>query len=565
MKKSIILVFLVCLISAQIYATKSDYKITEQSILEHIAVLASDSLEGRQVGEPGELKAAEYIRNVYKSIGLESHNLDNYFQYYDFIKEIKITENNSLVVNEMALTLNEDFIPLKQSKSTQFNFDGYVDVDYGIKVSDDSGSYNDYADKNVEGKLVLIKRFAPDAGSNPHVDFDKYSSLADKMQTAIEEKASGIIFYTPEDHDDTLIDYGVTNIYTKDIPIFFVKQRGMEKIRNASVPIKISGNTELLVIRDTAQNVVGYLPGETDSTVIIGAHYDHLGYGGPTSLWTGAPAIHNGADDNASGVSALLELAKKYAKSSEKFHFSMIFIAFSGEEAGLLGSNKYAKHMTVDSSKVRMMINMDMIGRLKDQDNGLAILGVGTTDEFKSFFDSLKFQDMILSLKESGTGPSDHTIFYNRNIPVLHLFTGAHSDYHKPSDDIEKIDANGIVKVSALVDSVITYFDNYDKPLVFSKTKDSTEGKRRSKYSVSLGVMPDYVAEVQGLKIDGVTEDRPADKAGMLPGDIVVQLGDNVINDIYDYMGALAKFRKGDTVKAVVNRNGEMLEMSVTF
>ncbi len=551
--------------SAGLQAIESKYEINSKSVLNHIEILADDSLEGRQVSEPGELKAAEYIRSVFKSAGLLSQNVEDYFQYYDFIKEIKVTDKSNLTVNGTTFELQKDFKLLKQSASSDFAFSELVDVNYGIKTGDDSASYNDYADKNVEGKLVLIKRYAPDEKDNPHVDFDKFSSLTDKISRAIKEKAGGIIFYTPEGHDDTLIDYGVTNIHAKEIPIFFFKKSGMKKLQTLKNPYKISGRTELVTVRDTAQNVIGFIQGETDTAVIIGAHYDHLGWGSSSSLHIGEKAIHNGADDNASGVAALLELARKYAQAKEKLHYSMIFIAFSGEEAGLLGANKYAKNMTIDSSKVRMMFNMDMIGRLKEQDNGLAILGVGTTEEFKNYFDSLDYKDIKLSLKESGTGPSDHTIFYNRKIPVLHFFTGAHKDYHKPSDDVEKIDADGIVKVTTLIDMLITHFDRYDKPLVFSKTKDSSEGKRSKRYSVSLGVMPDYVAEVQGLKVDGVMEGRPAEKAGILEGDIVVQLGHVVINDIYDYMDALSKFKKGDTIKALVNRNGKKIELSVTF
>ena len=208
----------------------------------------------------------------------------------------------------------------------------------------------------------------------------------------------------------------------------------------------------------------------TDTTVIIGAHYDHLGYGGPTSLYAGTEKlIHNGADDNASGVAALLELARYYGLADEKPNYSMLFFAISGEEAGLLGASNFAKSMTVDSSKIRMMINMDMIGRLKEQENGLAVLGVGTCDEFNNYFDSIISTDIKISQKESGSGPSDHTIFYNRKIPVLHLFTGAHYDYHKPTDDVEKIDSEGIVKVANMVTDLVNHFDQSGDPLEIQK------------------------------------------------------------------------------------------------
>ncbi len=559
-------IFILFVLAANLQAIESQYIISSQSVMQHIEVLAADSLEGREVGEPGELKAAEYIRSIFKTAGLLSEGTDNYFQYYDFLKKIQVTEQTTLKVNYIPLVLHEDFIPLQQSASKSFKFTDVVDVGYGIKTGDDSNSYNDYANKDVSGKAVLIARFAPPSKDYPHTDFSKHELIIDKINIAIKHNVSGIFFYTPKEHDDTLLTYNIANIYAKDIPIIFIKRRAFEKLKLISnTNFTYEGNVELVKVWDTAQNVIGIVKGETDSTVIIGAHYDHLGWGTPASTYHGVPAIHNGADDNASGVAALLELARKYAHADKKPHYTMLFIAFSGEEAGLLGSSYFAKHMTVDSTTIRMMINMDMIGRLKDQDKGLAILGVGSTSEFTNFFDSLNYQDIKLTLSKSGYGASDHTVFTARGIPSLHLFTGAHKDYHKPSDDIDKIDADGIVKVTTFVDRLLTYFDNLDKPLVFTKTKDSSHGKRRKKYSVTLGVIPDYVSEVQGFKIDGVTKDKPAEKAGIIKGDIIIQLGEVVINDIYDYMNALSKFKKGDTVKAVVVRKGKQIELSVTF
>ncbi len=581
MKKLLLITFVISL-TASIQAIESQYHITPESIMKHIEVLAHDSLEGRQIGEPGELKAAEYIRAQFKAAGLSAIGTDNYFQYYDFLKEIKITpENNSFNINGTSLVLHEDYIPLKVSfNNLQYMPTAYddlgtqiqrtslniIDVNFGIKISDDSGVYNDYANKDVKGKIVSIKRFAPDKKDYPHVDFSKHELLIDKINTAIAHKVSSIIFYTPEGHDDTLVDQRVIKILSKEIPIFFFKKSGMEKINQVSDTYDMTFYIELDYVRDTSQNVIGIVEGETDTTVIIGAHYDHLGWGDTyASSYKGEPAIHNGADDNASGVAALIELAHYYAQAKEKPHYSMLFIAFSGEEAGLLGASNFAKNMTIDSSKVRMMLNMDMIGRLKEQDKGLAIMGVGTTNEFTNFFDSLNYQDVKLTLSNAGYAASDHTAFTTEEIPALHIFTGAHKDYHKPSDDIEMIDADGIVKVTRFMNTLISYFDTLEKPLTFTKPKSSHDGKRRKKYSVTLGVIPDHVTEVQGFRIDGVMADKPAEKAGMLKGDIIKKLGEVVINDIYDYMNALSKFKKGDTVTAIVKRGDKEIELSVTF
>lgn len=560
---------LICILTISLSSPLVAYTPTANSVLEHITVLADDSLEGRQVGEPGEYKAAMYIQEVFKSAGLEPKGTEGYFQPFDFVKSIDFGKHNTLTVNGVALELNEEYQPMKQSASAPFDFTEIIDVDYGIQVPEDEGTYNDYENKDVVGKAVLIKRFSPEAGDNPHIDFDKYSSLTDKINTAVNHQAGAILFITPENHDDTIMGMAPTNIYPKDVPIIFLRRKGLEKLGLDLTSPQInstSGVTHLVKTRDTSQNVIGYLPTDNDTTIIIGAHYDHLGWGGPTSLYRGKEKmIHNGADDNASGVAALLELARMYADEKDKLKYSILFLGIAGEEAGLLGANNFASHMTIDSSKIRMMINMDMIGRLKDQDDGLAILGTGTCDEFKSFFDSLTYDGLTLSLKESGTGPSDHTIFYNREIPVLHFYTGAHEDYHKPSDDVDKIDADGIVKVINFIDTIVTLFDRYDGNLTFKKTKDPAAGKRRAQYSVTLSIMPDYVAEVKGLKIDGVTDDGPADRAGLLKDDIIVKMGDIEINDIYDYMNALEKFRKGDTTKVVVERNNEKKEVTVIF
>jgi hypothetical protein len=551
------------------YCSANSYEISSDSIFKHISILADDSLEGRQVGEIGEYKAGLYIQNFFQTNGLQPMGTEGYFQAYDFIKSIDLGQKNHLIVNGIELSINEEFRPMKQSGSMKFEFSEIINVDYGIKTGDDSNAYNDYQGFDVEGKAVLIKRYAPSSEDNPHIDFEKYSSLSSKISTAIDHNAACVIFITPAEHDDTMKTLTPAHIYPKEIPIIYLRRKALERLEldlNNPALKSLTGEIELVRTRDTAQNVIGFLDNNNDTTIIIGAHYDHLGWGGPSSLYTGQEKqIHNGADDNASGVSAMLELARYYSNNKDKLNYSILFLAISGEEAGLLGANNFAKNMTIDSSKVRMMINMDMIGRLKDQKNGLAILGTGTCEEFKSYFDSLKYEDIKLSLKESGTGPSDHTIFYNRGIPVLHLFTGAHNDYHKPSDDADKIDSEGILKVTKFVRQLVEHFDSLGDQLTFTKTKDPDSGKRRAQYSVTLGIMPDYVAEVKGLQVDGVVDDRPGQRAGIIEGDIIIKMGEITINDIYDYMNALGKFRKGDTTSVVVSRNQEEVELTVIF
>jgi hypothetical protein len=570
MKKSALFALIVTL--GLIFKTchsASVYTITPDSVYKHVAVLADDSLEGREVGEPGEWKAATYIQSIFKSAGLEPKGTDGYLQGFDFIKRIDLGPNNRLTVNGTELKLGDEYEPLKQSASKQFSFDSVIDVGFGITVDTSDGRYDDYEGKQVEGQAVLIARNTPSPEKFPHVEFDRYSTIADKINMAIEHKAAGIFLYTPSDKDDTLAPVIPAYITFKDVPIVFLKRKGLERLKvglDDPTIVSIRGETQLFKVHDTGYNVIAYLPAKTDTTVIIGAHYDHLGWGTPASLYHGSvKQIHNGADDNASGVSALLELARYFKSEQDQLKYSLLFISFSGEEAGLLGSTHFANHMTIDSSKVRMMINMDMIGRLKDQENGLAILGTGTCEQFKNYFDSLKSDSVKMTFKESGFGPSDHTAFYNKDIPVLYFFTGPHADYHKPTDDVDKIDSHGIVQVADIVRDIITHFDQYDGPLVFEKTKGGAEGRSRPQFSVTLGVMPDYTAEVTGLKIAGVVPDRPGEKAGIKKDDIIVKMGELKIGDIYDYMNALSKFKKGDSIDVVVQRDGKAMTLPVKF
>ncbi|MBD3401978.1 M28 family peptidase [candidate division GN15 bacterium] len=562
-----------CTLCLLVFAVSTDtraaaYTIDADSIYRHIEVLAHDSLEGREVGEPGEWKAADYIINEFTEIGLAPAGDDgNWRQGFEFIKKIEIGETTRLSVNGVELKLEEEYEPFPQSASTEFSFDEIVPVGYGI--TDEGGFYDDYEGLDVAGKAVLVARYYPeDTAAYPHTDFNKYSSLTDKIRNAREHDVAGLFFYTPPEHDDTLIMMSATRVTPKEFPIIFLRRAAFERLGvslDDPRSFAVEGVTELNKIHDTGYNVAGVLEGQTDTAIIIGAHYDHLGWGGPGSgsRYLGTePMIHNGADDNASGTAAVIELARYFATRKEQLRHSMTFVAFSGEESGLLGSSHYSRSMPEDMA-VHMMINMDMIGRLRDQDKGLAIFGTGTAEEFASYFDTLTNDRIKLTSKESGTGPSDHTAFYNRGIPVLHFFTGAHEDYHKPQDDIELIDPDGIVRVTEIITGIVEHFDDHTGALTFQKTK-SPERTRMS-FSVTLGIMPDYISEVKGLRVDGVSPDRPGERAGLKTGDVIVKMGDYQVDDIYAYMNALGKFRKGDSIVVVVERDGTPVDLDVVF
>ena len=307
----------------------------------------------------------------------------------------------------------------------------------------------------------------------------------------------------------------------------------------------------------TGRNVVGFLDNKAEYTVIIGAHFDHLGYGGDGSLYRDSiKAIHNGADDNASGVAVMLNLIGKLKEKNTKNNY--LFMAFSGEEMGLLGSNYFVKNPTIDTKSVSYMINMDMVGGLKD--SALAVYGTGTSPIFKQTLKSHN-NNFRLIQKESGVGPSDHTSFYLGDMPVLHFFTGQHGDYHKPSDDAETLNYEGMATISNYIFNIVSDLDDNGK-LAFRKTKSE---KAEVRFKVGLGVIPDYMFDGKGMRIDGISEDKPAQKAALQKGDIVVKLGDKDVIDMMSYMKALAVFKKGDKTTVIVDRKGKKVTAEIQF
>lgn len=314
-----------------------------------------------------------------------------------------------------------------------------------------------------------------------------------------------------------------------------------------------------VVVHTSGRNVIGYLDAGADETVIVGAHYDHLGYGGEGSRAPGDSAIHNGADDNASGVAGLLEIARRLEDNGMKAN-NVLFIAFSGEEEGLFGSKYFVNHPTIALDRVKYMINLDMVGRLRES---LIVGGAGTSPTWIPLLDKTGHPDFAIKIDSSGLGPSDHASFYLKDIPVLHLFTGQHQDYHKPSDDSPLINYDGIYEVASYAARLIESLDA-PEALAFTKTRDE-DPRRAAEFKVTLGVMPDYTYNGKGLRIDAVLDDRPAAHAGLQDGDVVIELGGMQIGDIYQYMEALSKFSKGDRTGVVVKRGEEEVRAEVEF
>lgn len=544
----------------QVSTAQQGEVVLTKNLKAHIVALADDSMEGRQTGSKGEAMASDYIGAQFTSIGLEPKGDEQtYLQKFSFTMSRKYGEDNSLVIDGKTIKTDEDYYPLMYSTN------GSVDaetIQVGFGISAPKLDHDDYSKlSNLEGKVFIIEISSPD-GIHPHSKYKENSDLRTKIDLAIEKGCSGIIFVNSDSTADDPTNPRHIRITPSSVPVIFLNGESSDALLlKKAAHAKIS--VEWTKVEGTGHNVVGMLNNNKKETVIIGAHYDHLGFGGEGSLYRGkTEEIHNGADDNASGVAALIELAR-YCKSLPEPKYNYLFIAFSGEEMGLLGSKHYAKEPSIDLSSVNYMFNMDMVGRFDTAKKSITAMGVGTSPTWKEIVHNSDTTIMKIATTESGIGPSDHTSFYLKDIPVLHFFTGTHTDYHKPTDDEEKINYEGMILVHEYLVRLITELEKRDR-LVFSKTKDS-ENKNNPGFKVTLGVIPDYAFEGSGMRIDGVSEDRPAQKAGMKTGDIVIQMGDVKIVDMMSYMKGLSKFEKGQSTAVIVKRGKEEKSFEVTF
>ncbi len=535
-----------------------------QNLKTHIATLASDKYEGRETGTKGEEMAAAYIENQFKTIGLVPKGEDGFLQTFEYTDHIEYNKGNSLKIDKQEFTLDSDFYPLIYSSNGSVNA-GLEYCGYGIDAP--SLQHNDYASlKNLQGKIFVIEYSSPD-GFHPHSKYKNYADLRTKITTAEAKGAAAVIFI----NSDTTVENPefssekFSKISPASIPVLFVQENANTSLKNKSAKsAEISAN--LKSIKRTGKNIIGFLDNHKDNLIIIGAHYDHLGFGGfGTTNSNPHHEVYNGADDNASGTAEVIELAR-YLSQGNLTHNNYLFIAFSGEEKGLIGSSYFAKHPTVDLKKVNYMLNLDMVGRLDQHEKKLALYGTGTSPEWNKILPHIQIDSISVKSKASGSGPSDYTSFYLQNIPVLHFFSGMHTDYHKPTDDEDKINYNGMISIMKFITAVIGKTEA-DGKLIFSKTNDVGQSSENiSKPRLSMGVIPDYMYDGKGMKIDGLSsEDKPAAKAGIMKGDILIKLGDYDVVDMMSYMKAMNNFTKGDQTTAVIQRGDEVIHLSVNF
>lgn len=532
-------------ITANIFAQYNDNSGSLlKNLKKHIGYLSSDQLEGRRTGTRGEMKAVEYIVAQYKKIGIAPMgDKKSYVQSFEINEGREIKSTTHLKIGKEVLKLTDDYFPFSFSGNGLFN--GNIRNGQLIEAN------------NIE--LLDLKEKIEENQKNPHFDLLQY--IQDKAKEVSQKNMKALLIYNSSDVNDSLNFLPNDKSNTLNIPVIFFTKNGMRKIKSqSSVAVEIAGNIDLGYKIRKAHNVVAYIDNKAANTIVIGGHLDHLGYGEDhNSRYVGAAAIHNGADDNASGTSAVVELAR-ILKNSNWTNNNYCFVNFSGEELGLYGSKYFVEHTPFDIGKINYMINIDMIGRLNDSTKTLTVGGVGTSTQWSGITNENSL--FKLKIDSSGTGPSDHTSFYRKNIPVLFFFTGLHADYHKPSDDADKINYAGEASIINYILKIVEATDSKGK-LAFTKTKE--QSMATSRFKVTLGIMPDYTFSGQGVKADGVVEGKLAQKIGLKEGDIIVQLGEHLITGMDTYMQALGRFNKGDSTKLVVKREGNILEFNVTF
>jgi len=530
------------------------------NIKKDLSYLASDELMGRFPGTDGERMAADYIEKQFRSLGLQPLGTQQFKQPFSMYIDAEMGPENYVIYKKDTLSYPHELYPVKYSASgTATGKTRYVE--YGISAPEiDYDNLAGLDTGDLEGRIAVMDLSSPD-GIHPHSKYVEYYELEGRLKHLVALGAEGIIIINAgQMANDPQPRF--ERIYSVGVPVVFVgDDHWAETLSSKKRKVTLSAKVEEKQI--SANNVVGFLNKGKRQTVVIGAHYDHLGMGTSSSLYRGEPQIHNGADDNASGTAGLLALARYLTAHADEYATNFLFIAFSGEEEGLLGSSYWTKNPTLPIKELKYMLNMDMIGRLDIDQPALEINGIGTSPVWKQQLRNLNDRGMKIRTTESGIGPSDQTSFYHVKVPALHFFTGTHSDYHKPSDDARKINFKGEALVLTYMLEVINAVDTIEV-FPFSKTVNS-DARSAPRFSVTLGVIPDYAFDGKGMKINGVTEGKPAANAGLTEGDIVVKLGKIAIVDMYSYMDALAVFQKGDQTKVTYLRDGKEITADLQF
>jgi len=600
--KTLSALFLLVLISLAVSAQQpaSDGP-SPARLQQHISYLASDALDGRRTGTQGANDAAHYVAGEFARLGLQptihragasrkgSIAMSQYLQPFPYVAGVELGQKNALVLggkrDDLKITLKagEDWMPLGFSSNA--TVEGAVSfVGFGITASE--LKHDDYADGIAKGRIALALQGTPD-GENPHGQFARFEGVRWKAIAAKNAGAIALIVIAKDEKfkDDRLYTLSYDNSAgDAGLPVILMSRDSAYRMlgtSNASLG-DIGTNSRALseeltlttdVVRKEVQayNVIAVLEGSDrllkNETIVIGAHYDHLGRGGEGSLAPRSGEVHHGADDNASGTAGVLELARLISSQKPRPKRTIVFICFSGEEEGLLGSNYYVNHPARPLANTVAIINMDMIGRMKD--NKLIVGGVGTSKEWRQLLgvgestSTATSGPFSVTLQEDGYGPSDHSSFYAKQIPVLFFWTGTHNDYHKPSDTFDKINYNDEARILSFVSNVVLSVDNADKRLTYTVAKSDSQQGRSTGFRVYLGTIPNYSDSNDGLLLDGVRDDSPAAKAGIKAGDKIVKIGTREIKNVYDYTYALGEMKAGEEYVIELLRAGERLTVKI--
>ncbi|MFZ4462898.1 MAG: M20/M25/M40 family metallo-hydrolase [Bacteroidales bacterium] len=588
MSKRIFYLFIFQVFTLSLFAQQTVWK--PESLKEQLSFLASDSVKGRYPGTSEDQIVAKYIAQAYSDAGLKFYN-NSAFQTFEVVTSVQPGQNN-INLNGVSGIYDQDFSVFGFSANAALNAD-IIFSGFGLVIETDELKRNDYEGLDVNGKWVLVLKGDPEPDNNDS-KFIPFSDARSKAMYARDKGAAGIVFIggiknNPKDEiapllfERSVVSSGIPAIDLKAawagsmlfnpyMPLDSVEKQLISSAKPNQFEVKasLSATIELVQNKVTTQNIVAYLEGNDESLkneyVVIGAHYDHLGFGGEGSgsRVPDTVAVHYGADDNASGVIGIMNLAKSLAAVPGGFKRSLIVVAFSAEEMGLLGSRYFVKHLPVEKNKIVAMLNLDMIGRLNDK-NAISIGGTGTATQWEEILNRhLSGNTLTAAYSPEGFGASDHASFYAENIPVLFFSTGAHSDYHTPADTWDKINYVGLSEVMTLAESIATELLNGSDRLTFQEAGPKERSGGRRGFKVTLGIMPDFTSsDADGLGVGGVTKGAPAERAGMLKGDKITGLNGMPVGTIYDYMNRLKQLKPGQRVNVDIVRNGEKMVLIV--
>jgi aminopeptidase YwaD len=545
-KWMVLLVFSPGLLAAQskrklrLATEKADAQIVA-NLQKHVQYLADDKLEGRRTGTKGEQLAMDYIIAYYKQLGLAPAGSNGYIQEFEINEGKQVSNTAFLKIDGKTLELFEEYIPLAFSKEEIVKGNPSM-------AMNESGMpwFKDIKDILEENK------------TNPHFDMEEF--IKKEANNMAAKKATALFIYNSAAITDNIQFNKNDKSVSTAIPVIYLTKNAVKKyLHDHTASVNIDLQVSFTNNIRKAHNIIGFIDNQATNTVVLGAHYDHLGFGEDKNALDTGRVIHNGADDNASGTAALMELAR-LLKLKSPTNNNYLVMHFSGEELGLFGSKYWLENPTVKVN-ANYMINMDMVGRY-DTAKKLTIGGYGTSPVWGTVVPAVA-SSFAYKVDSAGSGPSDHASFYRKDIPVLFLFTGSHGDYHKATDDWDKINYKGEKDIVRMVYKTIELTDGKGK-VAFTKITEQQMG-RSTRFTVSLGVIPDYGYSGTGMRIDGVSAGKLAEKKGLQAGDILLQLGEYKFVDVNSYMQSLSKFKKGDKTILTFKRGKEEKQVEVEF